>query len=78
MAYGLKKIVKDKGRVTTIVSPKLLIVYNCSGYGQAKTTPYYLTVNGKLHRRFKTLKSAEKYVSSYKRKRKKALQQLLK
>ena len=76
MPYGLKKTVKERGRVTTITTPKLEIRHDKSGYGKAKTTPYSLNINGKTHRRFKTLESANKYISSYKRKRKKALKKM--
>ena len=77
MAYGLKKVTKDKGRIITINKPKIEIRHDRSGYGKSKDTPYYMTVNGKTHRRFKTQASATKYFSSYKRKMNKASKKML-
>jgi len=68
MPYGLKKEVKEGGRITTIIKPKIEIRNDFSGYGKAKDTPYYMTINNKIHRRFKTKESALKYYSTYKRK----------
>ena len=77
MTYGLKKIIKDGGKQICIKTPKLGIIEDCSGYGKAKNTPFYMTVDGKTHRRFKTKSIALKYFNSYKRKRKKEINKML-
>ena len=77
MAYGLKKVIKDGGRVISIEKPKMEIRHDRSGYGKAKDTPYYMTLNNKTHRRFKTQASATKYASSYKRKMNAAAKKML-
>ena len=67
--YGLKVTSIEKGRGINIQFPKIDFRHNTSGFGEAKTTPYYMTVNGKTHRRFNTLESMKKYHKKYRNRR---------
>ena len=77
MSYGVKKTVKDQGRVTTVTKPKMELRHDTSGYGKAKEKPYYIVINGKTHKRFKNKKSATNYFSSYRKKVNKEARRLM-
>jgi len=69
LAYGIKT--KKTERIITIKRPQITLKNDRSGYGSAKTTPYTMYLDNKIHRRFKTEAVATKYIKSYIRKRKK-------
>ena len=68
MAYGVKKKLKENGRILTVTKPSLAIAHNTSGYGEWKEKPYSVRVSGKDIKKFRTKSEAMEYLKNYRKK----------